>query len=289
MTSSNEAAQTTLASIHRIEFPGGQVLAIEIDGEPYIVLRPAVEALGLDYSGQLQRLRRQSWATMGMTPTVGADGKVREMTVVNVGTFLMLLATIDESRVSEERRPVLIAYQRETERAVRDYWTKGAAINPRATAEQLDRVIDICTKQAGVLRALEGIVDSAWLEAKARHLAARALGEEPEVDPVRRPLTVGEYLEEKGICGARLRKLAPDFGKWLKAEYRAEYGCNPPMVPRFVDGAQRLVCGYTQAHRPLFDTVWAERCASGDSKGPLFESPVIPLPDPTRGRRGRPA
>ncbi len=285
---SSEAVQTGLVPVHTVEFPGGQVLTVEIDGEPYVVLRPAIEVLGLNYSGQLQRLRRQSWATVCITHTVGADGKAREMAVVNVGTFLMLLATIDESRVSEECRPVLIAYQRETERAVRDYWTRGAAINPRATTEQLDRLIDLCTKQAGVLRALEGIVDAAWLEAKARHLAALALGEEPEIDPVRRPLTVSVYLGERGIRGAQLRSLAPTFGKWLKAEYRAQHGRNPKPTRRWVDGAERDVCGYKEADRPLFDLVWSTRFAARGDDGSVVEPPVLRLPGVPPGGEGWP-
>jgi len=112
--------------------------------------------------------------------------------------------------------------------------------------------------QAEVLRLLEGIVDPAWLEAKARHVAARALGEEPELDPATRPLTVGEYLEDKGIVGTALRSLSPGFGKALKRLYLARHGEPPPQVERFIDGALRHVAGYTEAHRPLFDQVWFE-------------------------------
>jgi hypothetical protein len=221
--------RSALPTIHELEFHGDRLLLIEVDGKPHVVLRPALEALGLDYSTQLAKLRQRSWAVVGQSPTTGADGKTYRMVTVDVRTFLMLLATVDESRVSEAVRPRLIAYHAEVADAIEAYWTRGCVINPRATAEQLADLQVQAALREHQLRMLEiartsHLVDLAWLEAKARHVVARALGEEPEVDPARRPLTVGEYLEEKGIRGAQHRKLARNFGKWLKAEYMTEFG-----------------------------------------------------------------
>lgn len=115
-----------------VPFRDGEVLAVEIDGAPWIVLRPALDAIGLDYSGQLAKLRSRSWATVGQCPTVGADGRIRDMVVVDLRSFLMLLATVNESSVSDTVRPALVTYQREVADAIEAYWTKGAAINPRS-------------------------------------------------------------------------------------------------------------------------------------------------------------
>ena len=199
----------------------------------------------------------------------------------------MLLATIDESRVPEAVRPKLVAYQAEVADAIEAYWTKGAAINPRATPEQIAAALHEHQLRLLAMAHAAGLVDREWLEAKTRHVLACALGEEPEVDPARRPLTVGEYLEEKGIRGERLRKLAPRFGISLAAKFRTEVGGERPFVRRFVDNAQRNVRGYTEAHRPLFDAVWAERYASGD--GSVVEPPVVPLPGTPPRRGGRAA
>jgi len=281
--------RSELPAVHEMDFHGDRLLLIDVDGKPHVVLRPALEALGLDYSGQLQRLQRQPWATVGIMPTVGGDGKVREMAAVPVRTFLMLLATVDAGRVSEVVRPKLVAYQAEVADAIEAYWSKGVAINPRATPVQMAAALQEHQLHCLAIARTANLVDPDWLEAKTRHVLARALGEEPEVDPARRPLTVGEYLEEKGIRGERLRKLAPQFGISLAAKFRREVGGSRPFVPRFVDNAQRNVRGYTEAHRPLFDAVWAERCASSDSIGSLFEPPVVRLPSSGVDRRGRPA
>ena len=121
-----------MSEIVHIPFHGREILAVEEAGRPRIILKPAIEHIGLDYSWQLQKLKAKSWATVGETPTVGADGKVRGMASVDVRTFLMLLATIDERRVSDEARPVLVAYQSEVADLIEAYFTKSRRPEPVA-------------------------------------------------------------------------------------------------------------------------------------------------------------
>jgi hypothetical protein len=248
-----------VSELVRIPFQGDELLTTEVDGKPHIILKPAFDALGLDAWSQIEKLRSRSWACTSQTLVqLPGDRQRREVVTADVRTFLMLLATIDERRIAEPLRDKLIAYQSEVADAITAYWTEGGAINPRANDDQLILLADRAASQARVLRLLDGIVDPAWLEAKARHVAARALGEEPEIDPATRPLTVGEYLEERGITGKAQRSLASGFGKSLKRLYQARYQKAPQTVDRFVDGALRKVASYTEAHRPLFDRVWTE-------------------------------
>lgn len=241
--------------IVRIPFNGSDVLAVDIDGKPHVILKPAFEAIGLDADQQIRKLQRQPWAGTGVTTVPTAGGPQRAV-IADVRTFLMALATIPASRVSEEARPTLIAYQSEVADAIEAYWTKGGAINSRATETQLADIIGRAKAQADVLGALKGLVDPAWLEAKARHVAARALGEEPELDPSTRPLTVGEYLTDKGVTGAQLRSLSTKLGVRVKGLYIGRHGRQPNKVDRFVDGALRQVYAYTEADRALFDEAW---------------------------------
>lgn len=247
------------ADVVRVPFHGQEILAIEVDGKAHVFLRPVVESLGLDFPTQLKKLRRRSWACVGQRPTqLPGDAQSRIHTTVDVRTLTMLLATIDEHRVAEELRPSLVAHQAEVADAIEAYWTQGGTLNPRATEEQLDAIVGRAERQMRVLRLAQGVVDAHWLEAKGRHLLARALGEEPEIEPADRPLTVGEYLEDQGVSGAALRQLSPTFGKRLTSIYRATHGEKPPRVDRFISGALRKVAGYTETDRPLFDLVWAE-------------------------------
>jgi hypothetical protein len=251
-----------MSDVVRIPFHGGEVLAVDTNGKPHVILRPAFEAIGLDADRQIAKLQRQPWATTAVTAGVGEDGKTRQMVVADVRTFLMALATIPASRVSDEARPVLIAYQSEVADAIESYWTKGGAINSRATEDQLAAIITRAKGQADVLAALRGIVAPSWLEAKARHVAARALGEEPELDPMARPLTVGEFLEDKGLTAAERRSVSSKLGGRIKGLFIGEHGRMPDKVDRFIDGALRPVYAYTEKDRPLFELAWSALSAS---------------------------
>lgn len=250
------------AEIVPVPFHGEDILTVEVDGKPHVILKPVVESLGLDYWAQVRKLRERSWACTALKAVqVPGDFQRREMVTVDVRTFLMLLATIDERRVAADVAPKLIAYQAEVADAIAAYWTQGGAINPRATEDQLAAVIDLSTKRMALLQAAAGLVDPAWLEAKTRHELARGFGEAPELDPSTRPLTVGEYLHDKGITGSALRSMASTMGKQVKKRYRAEYGSDPLPTERFVDGALRQVAGYSEQHRHLFDAAWATLAA----------------------------
>ncbi len=115
-----------------VPFRDGEILAVEMGGRPWIVLRPAFAAIGLQADRQIEKLRSQHWATTCVTQVVADDDRVRDMIVSDVRTFLMALATIPASRVSDSVRPVLEAYQSEVADAIEAYWTRGVAVNPRS-------------------------------------------------------------------------------------------------------------------------------------------------------------
>jgi len=239
-----------------VPFRGGEVLAVEIDGKPNIVLKPFVESLGIDYSSQVRKLRNRSWAVMGETPTTGADGKTYVMTTVDVRTALMLLATINENNLSDELRPLLVAYQSEVADVIEAYFTKGGVINPSATEDQLDRLTRQAQSQAAVLNSLRGIVDAHYLEAKGRMVLARALGEEPELNPDTLPVDVETYLRDRGVGTRQRERFRGEFGKRLKGRYMARYGKEPARVPRTINGVVTPVNGYTRQDLDLFGHVF---------------------------------
>ena len=253
-----------MSDLVTIPFHGTELLAINAaDGKPEIVLRPAVESLGLDFSAQLRKLRSRSWAVIGERAITAADGKSYKNSTVDVRTFLMLLATINENNVAEDKRPLLIAYQSEVADAIESYFRDGGAINPRATEDQLDRIARQAQSQAAVLQALKGIVDPKHLEAKGRILLARALGEAPEISAADRPLYVSDYLKEKGLVRDMVQAKASGFGKRLKALYIVERDREPEMhMQDLPNGQIRPACAYTEADRPLFDAVWARHYAN---------------------------
>ncbi len=252
-----------MSDLVKLQLSGAELLTVDVDGKPHIVFRPAVESIGLDYSTQLAKLRSRSWANRRDIPTVAADGKSRLMTVVDETTFLMWLATVNEQRVAEEVRGVLVSYQKESATAIKGYWTEGGTVNPRATEEQLSDIVSKAEAHLRLFQLAKGLVDDDWLQAKARHALARALGEEPEVNPDDRPLSVGEFLEEQGVTGAKQRSIASTYGKRVLKLYRERHGGkSPEKVDRFVDGALRSVNGYTYRDRDLFVEAWRQTLAA---------------------------
>jgi len=247
----------TTPDLIRIPFHDGEILAVERDGKPLIILRPMIEGLDLDFRTQQRKLEGKTWASVGVMPMqVPGDSQRRNHLVVDVRTALMLLATIDESRVSADKRDLLIAYQAEVADAIEAYWTKGGVINPRASEVQLSELAQQAQAQMSVIQLAKGIIADDYLEAKARLVLARSMGEEPEIDPANRPVDVSGFLADKGISAKDIRKWGSAFGRRLKALYVAKYDAEPMPVDRFVNGTVKEVNGYFARDLPLFDEVF---------------------------------
>lgn len=152
-----ETHSTELVAIH---VPGAPepIMATEIDGTPMAALKPICEAMGIAYTSQLEKLRRRSWATVTPRRTVAADGKTREMMLIDHRTLGMWLATIDENRVNKDARKHLIAFQNEAADALDAYFRHGRAENPRGHALS---TFDILRAQIDQLEAAQRTADEA--------------------------------------------------------------------------------------------------------------------------------
>ena len=149
---------------------------------------------------------------MGETTTqLPGDAQRRTHTTVNVRTFLMLLATINENNVHPDKRELLIAYQSEVADVVEAYWRDGVVVNSRvvdhrptgldAVQALLDEVRRMETEVAEArelaqrtderLAAIEGKHD--WLSA----LAYARINNLP---------THTTYLKKLGGCASRIAK-----------------------------------------------------------------------------------
>lgn len=248
---------TTVATI---PFHGTDVQSVEIDGKPHAIFKPMVETLGLGYSSQMQKLKGKSWTCMTKIVTqLPGDAQSREHTVIDLRTLTMWLATIDENRVSEEARALVVAYQSEVADAIEAYWAKGGAINPRADEHQLNAILRQSQMQMELCQIAQGLIHPDHLEAKARVILARGLGEAPELDPKTRPLYAQDFLKGKNLSAKQMKSKAPMFGKRLKKAYVEKYGKEPQKYDLDLrNGQTRPVNGYTEADRPLMEQVWKQ-------------------------------
>lgn len=227
----------------------------------HVALRPVCEALGLDADGQLQRLKRQPWTcTVIMPVQVPGDDQSREMVFIDRRTFTMWLATIDTGRVKNDRtRELVRTYQCEAADALDKYFHEGAAVNPRAVGAPYD-----VETQARVLDILKNVISKDYLEAKARIVAARAMGDTPEIEAGARPLYIQDYLRDKGATADEVTRFASAFGRYVKEAYKAERGVEPgKRFDETPSGQIRETYAYTETDRPIFDRAWSESYAGG--------------------------
>lgn len=267
----------------KLDLSAGSVHTLLVDGQPHVVIRPAVEELGLSYPAQYRKLQSRSWATVAQAATVAEDGKVREMDVVPVRTFLMLLATVNENRVNETAHKTLVAFQNETADAIEAYWTQGGAINPAASEEQLDDLQQLIEERrikralglVQIVAAMDDSVDPKWKRSRQMHHYAVAAGEEPDIAPEDRTLTVETYLTERDLTRDERRSVRSGFGRQLVTAYRMTHkGAKPKDSFGLVDGRERPIKSYTEADRSLFDTVWATFYADKyPAQKPLLDGP----------------
>ena len=242
-----------------IPVPGtsNPIMAVQHDGTEWAAVRPICDALGIDSKSQRAKLHGKNWATGVIITSVGADGKSREMFMVDRRTLTMWLATIDTNRVSEAARPTLEAYQLEAANALDAYFHKGGAINPRAEEHQLNALMRQSQMQMELCQAAKGLIHPDHLEAKARIVLARGLGEVPELNPETRPLYTADFLKSKNLSNKKMKSVAPMFGKRMKALYTLEKGREPQKYDLTLSNGQvRQVNGYTEADRPLMQRVW---------------------------------
>lgn len=103
---------------------GQEILIIE-NGEKRVAVRPICDALGIDFSAQLQRLKRDEIlsSVVVMVTTTGADGKQYEMATIPYKFSFGWLFTIDNSKVKPEAKEALIKYQLECYNALYEHFT----------------------------------------------------------------------------------------------------------------------------------------------------------------------
>ena len=149
------------------------------------------------------------------------------------------------------------AYQLEAANALDSYFHQGGAINPRAEEHQLNALMRQSQMQMELCQAAKGLIHPDHLEAKARIVLARGLGEAPELDPKTRPLYTADFLKSKNLSNKKMKSVAPMFGKRMKALYTLEKGREPEKYDLTLPNGQvRQVNGYTEADRPLMQRVW---------------------------------
>lgn len=236
------------------------IQAIWHEGKPWVSAKNVCEALGIDWAGQFTKLKSKPWAVIELITTTASDGKQYKTSMIDRRTLTMWLATIDTNRVNETARPTLEAYQLEAADALDRYFHEGGAINPNATADQLDRLareVQRRRESAELLTLLQDVLPKSYAETVGKELIAESRGHTPTVPEHERTLEVMAYLDSHGVSKDTATRYASSFGRKVKEHYIATTGELPKSSPKMVNGATREVTYYTQQDRHIFDHVWA--------------------------------
>ncbi|WP_052235229.1 phage antirepressor N-terminal domain-containing protein [Pectobacterium brasiliense] len=131
-----EAVNTTA-----VQFHGQPIITAMVAGVAYVAMRPIVESIGVDWSGQMAKLKTQREKFGCRDISTPTNGGVQNMLCIPLRKLNGWLFSINPERVRADIKDKLIQYQEECFTVLHDYWNKGEAVNPRkakqSTAKQL--------------------------------------------------------------------------------------------------------------------------------------------------------
>ncbi|CAD5353692.1 phage antirepressor N-terminal domain-containing protein [Salmonella sp. NW514] len=114
-----------------VPFNGQQIIAVMAAGATYVAMRKIVENIGIDWTGQSVKLRKQKEKFGCRDISIPSKGGVQKMLCIPLKKLNGWLFSINPEKVRADIRDKLIQYQEECFTVLHDYWTKGQAVNPR--------------------------------------------------------------------------------------------------------------------------------------------------------------
>mgnify|MGYP001258066578 CR=1 FL=1 len=102
------------------------IIAISENNHQMVPIRPICNALGVDYSGQLKKIKEYPDLSLvvDVTPTTGADGKTYEMTSLPIQFVFGWLFTINPKNVKPEAQESVRQYRLMCYKALYEYFSE---------------------------------------------------------------------------------------------------------------------------------------------------------------------
>ena len=252
-----------------IEFYGDKLTAVKGEGgKTYVALRQVVENLGLDYKSQHRKVVSNPFlnSTVVIMTMVAEDGKNRDITCLPAEMIPGFILTLNINKLSSDLQPKVMRYAKEAYKVLAEvFMGPGFATNPNP--ERVDLEAMKAKAEALAVKRHELMMQTTerlleWNPNYSRTTLSRMVevsartNLQGELVMDRVVLDVSAFLQEQGLSATETRKLAAAFGKSLKQEYIRRTGQAPKTHTRFVDGAERQVCAYTEKDRGLMESVY---------------------------------
>lgn len=128
---------TTQISTQTISFYGSELITLKVEDVIYTAVKPIVEAIGLDWGGQQQKLSKSSDKfNCRDISIVAKDGKIRQMLCMPLKKLNGWLFSINPEKVRPDLKDRVIQYQEECFEALYNYWHFGKAERKTTTDER---------------------------------------------------------------------------------------------------------------------------------------------------------
>lgn len=151
----NEVTSMTSISTINVPFHGNNLYIVNYNGQPYVPMRPIVEGMGMDWTGQLNKLKHKFKSTVEEISMVAADGKERNMICLALRKLAGWLHTISPNKVKPEIRDKVIKYQEECDDVLYEYWTTGEVKKKHKSTVQernpLKNAVNLLVSKKGIM------------------------------------------------------------------------------------------------------------------------------------------
>lgn len=134
-TSTPAAQPSPSGRLVDVLFDGDHLVLADQNGQPYVVMRPLVTAMGLDWRSQHVKITEKFGAVVVEITTTGADGKRYTMTCLPLRKLPGWLYSLNPGKVAPELRKKIQRYQHECDEVLWNHWT--GVYQPRTQADQV--------------------------------------------------------------------------------------------------------------------------------------------------------
>ena len=125
-----------LVQLIPVLFHHDTLVLVEHNAQPYVVMKPVVTAMGLDWRSQHVKFADKFGAVVVEITTTGADGKQYPMTCLPLRKLPAWLYSLNPGKLSATLRPKVIRYQNECDEVLWRHWTGNYL--PQHTAEHVN-------------------------------------------------------------------------------------------------------------------------------------------------------
>ncbi|ANI28274.1 hypothetical protein PL78_00265 [Yersinia entomophaga] len=115
----------TQISTINVPFHGQSLATIFHDGQPFVAMRPIIENIGIDWTGQLVKLKNQKEKFGCRDISTPTKGGIQKMICIPLRKLNGWLFSINPEKVRADIKDKLIQYQEECFSVLYEYWSKG--------------------------------------------------------------------------------------------------------------------------------------------------------------------